>query len=157
MEKKPIKPRLEQITPAHIVDSWRMLDRSIKDTKGHPDCSEESGEVIRSHLFQRLCAPDFFGLMLKVGRRPVGQIMAQIVVRPFGAPRRFALIWDAWIEPEFRKKGYMAILYKEFFARLKTSGVHHWEGEAHEGLAELLLKYPKYEVKKISVRIGGRC
>lgn len=159
-EKKPeksFKPRLEMITPAHIVDSWKLLERSIRETGGgYPDLSEERPEIIRAHLFNLIASPRFLGLMLKVGKKPVGQIIGQVVDRGFGRPKQAMFIWNFWIEPEYRKKGGMDLLYKAYFERMRKAGVFYWEADATDELTALLTSYGKYQTKKLMNRIGGK-
>lgn len=159
-EKKPekiVKPRIEPITVAHIVDCWKMLDRSIKDTHpGYPDLTEESPERIRAYLFQFISSPSFVGMIAKVGKRPVGHILGRIQLRPFGKPERFCFIWTVWIEPEYRKRGLMKTLSESYFVQLKQYGVHHWEAEAPEELALTLKDFKGFEVKNHAILIGGK-
>jgi ribosomal protein S18 acetylase RimI-like enzyme len=155
--ERAIKPRVEQITVTHIVDAWRLLDRSIKDThEGYPDLSEESPEKIRAHLYQFISSSNFMGLMLKVGRKPVGHILGRICHRPFGKPERYCFIWNFWIEPEFRKKGMMKTLYQAYFNQLKSQGVFHWEAEARDELTQMLTEYAGYKTEKRYNLIGGK-
>ena len=95
---KAIKFRVIRVMPSDIVDSWRLLDRCFKETKPeYPDISEESPEKIRAHLFQYISARGFVGMMAKVGRRPIAQILGGIEFRPFGRPDRLCFIWNFWV------------------------------------------------------------
>lgn len=157
-EKKHPKPRIEAIAPTHIVECWKMFERSIKETnQTYPDTSEESPEVIRHHLFRYMNQPNFVGLMAKVGKKPVAMIIGDVQQRPYGRPKTFCYVWVFWVEPEYRNRGYMETLSEEFFTKLKRAGVFHWECFAHKEVTDALLSYKKRETIKLYEKIGGKC
>jgi ribosomal protein S18 acetylase RimI-like enzyme len=153
---KSIKPRLERLTPTLIVEAWKLLERQLREApQSYPDLSEESPETIRHHLFQYLNQPTTIGLLMKVGRKPVGMILGDVRRRPYGKPQVYCHIFTAWIEPEYRKKGLMSSLSKEYFSGLKKAGVFYWEASTHGALTEVLLK--NEGVRRLSDLIGGKC
>lgn len=157
-EKKPPKVRLERINPTQIVEVWKLYDRSLKEgNQPYPDISEDQPEVMRAHLFQYLHHRNTVGVLAKIGKRTVGMILGDVQARPYGRPHVYCYVWVVWVEPEFRKRGVMELMYKDFFSKLKKAGVHYWEANSHDHLTKVLTGYPKYETRKLYDRIGGKC
>lgn len=157
-EKKHPKPRIEAVGPTHIVECWKLYERSLKEAPiSYPDASEEPHEVIRHHLFRYMNQPNFVGLLAKIGKKPVGIIMGDVQTRPFGRPRAFCELALFWVEPEYRKRGYMQALSEELFSKLKRAGVFHWEANSSAALAGEMQKQNKREISKLCEKIGGKC
>ena len=155
--QKAVKFRTVRIMPSDIVESWRLLDRSIRETKPeYPDVSEESPEKIRAHLFQYLSSQGFIGLMAKVGRRPVAQIIGGAEFRPFGRPDRVCFIWNFWVEPECRKSGVMKKLAEEYFSEMKKAGIFYWEANVSDDLLKMLEAARPNAVSKRFNVAGGK-
>lgn len=154
--KKAPKVRLERLNPTHIVDAWKLFERSLKE-QTYPDLSEETPDRLRSHLFQYLNQPNTIGLLAKQGRKPVGMILGNIQARPYGKPRTYCFISTVWVEPEYRKRGIMDLLYKEYFAGLKKAGIFYWEAITPPALTETLINHKGYETRKLDDRVGGKC
>ena len=155
--KKVLKPRIEQVVPTDIVDVWRVVERSIRDRKEtYPDTTEDSSEVIRSHVFAYLQAPNFFGLIAKIGKRPVGVLLGHIAQRPYGRPHKYAHIWCFWVDQNFRNNGVGKALWGQFSGTLKKNSLFHWEGVATPELLAELQKEGGAEVKQLQTVIGGR-
>jgi len=157
MSKKSFKPKIYPITPQHIVDVWRLYEQSAKVQLGHyPDLTEEIPEETRHHLFAYILQPNFVGLILKKGRRPIGQILGEIQGRTIGRPKRYCFIWNFWIDPQFRKAGFIKLLYREYFDRLKKSGIFHWEANVAEELAKILIDHKSFKINKLYDHLGGK-
>lgn len=155
----PKKPKIQIIDPSKdVIDSWRLLKSSITQEKWeYPSLSETPEEDVRRHHFgYMMLNQDFFGMMVKVGRRPVGQIIGDFRKRPIGSPRNFYYVYNFWIEPEFRKRGYMKALWAELLAEVKKRGFFHWEANGHKPAVDFGLGYKGYETKVLYPRIGGK-
>lgn len=157
-KKRPIKPRIQEITiQDHIIDCWKLLKSCIQNEgQEYPSLHNSDEERLQSYMFQFMKDPHFYGMILKCGRRPVGFILGRYSERPVGEPSVFLYIWKFYIEPEFRKSGFMEILYKEYFKVAAGRGVIYWEAQCDDKLRDLLVKYPGYETKVLYSRIGGK-
>jgi GNAT superfamily N-acetyltransferase len=158
VKEKAIKARVEIIRPEHVIECYRLLEQSLRAAPAdfYPDCSEITPEAMRIYLYNYITQPGFVGVTIRVGKRPVGQILAAVHVRPFGKPNYFAFIWNFWIDPEFRKKGLMTQLWFHFSDECRKKQVFHWEADAADELTQSLLHYHKIPTRKLSTRIGGR-
>lgn len=158
-EKKPraLKPKIEPIIPTMIVDVWRLLKTSLQDGgQTYPDTTEDQPEVIQHALFAYLQAPFFRGVIAKAGKRPVGMILSDMRLRPFGRPSKYNFIYCFWVETAFRNSGIGMALFKEHCDRLKKEGIFHWEAHAHEHLFQALQKEAGIPVQPLLRVIGGR-
>lgn len=158
-EKKPRtqRVRIESVTPTDIVEVWRLVERSIRDGgQSYPDTTEDSPEIIRSHLFQYLQAPFFTGLIARVGKRPVGIVLGHVAMRPFGRPSRYAFVHCIWIDPTQRKQGAGKLLWAEYANRMKRAGIHHFECLATDQLTAQLTREEGFPMKRVLSVLGGR-
>ena len=157
-KKRIFKPRFEVIQPVRdIVDSWRLLDQSFKeDDAGHPYYSDDDPDLVRAHLYNFMVSQGFFGIMAKIGRKPIGQIIGQVHYRPIGRPKQFFFVWNFYVAPQYRRQGVMLALFEAFRKELKQRGIMCWEANAGDKLTEVLLNFPKYKTEKLENRIGGR-
>ncbi len=156
-KSKGFKPKIEVIGSKHILDVWKMFKRCVETTHpDYPDITEVEPSQLRSHLLGYLMNPNFIGLIIKIGRKPIGQILGNVSMRPFGRPSKYCFIWNFWIEPEFRKKGYVKLLFNEYAKYMKERGVHYWEAEAQEELTKFLTGYKKYKTTELHRIIGGK-
>lgn len=146
------RPRFECVLPTHVVDVWRLVEASLRDpSQIYPDTTEDNPEVIRSHLFSYLQSPLFAGLMVRVGKRPVGVVLGNVSMRPFGRPSRFVFVQHLWVEPQFRKRGIGTALWSEYVERLKQSQVFHFEA-----IVQPEFQYKSKQCSVIQSVIGGR-
>lgn len=150
------KPKISPIVPTDIVDCWRLYQRSLKEShQPYPDRSADDPEVIRACLFSYITNQYFKGLIVRIGKKPVGMVLADIQRRPFGAPHVFAFVWAFWIEPEYRKQGLGKFLWRDFAGRLSYAGVRNWEAWTHAGLSEEIQQIGFVGARKLMDRIGG--
>lgn len=155
--KRQVKNKIEPIRPTHIVEVWRLLRESqIEGRQPYPDTTEESPELIQSHLFQYLQDPLFTGLIARNGKKAVGIVLGRVAQRPYGSPKRYAFVWCIWIAPSARKNGTGLALWSEYTARLKKAGVFHWESYAHEHVEKYLCRESGVQINKLMSIIGGR-
>lgn len=155
--KRVVKTKIEPIGVNHIVEIWRLIRESqLEGAQPYPDTTEESPEVIQSHLFAYLTDPRVTGLIARNGKKPVGLIMGRVVDRPYGSPKRFAFIWCFWVTPEARKSTIGSALWKDYTARLKAAQIFHWEAQCHDELEKYLVRSAGIPVKKLMSVIGGR-
>ena len=133
-KKRTPKPRVEPIHCTQIVELWRLVERSQREAAKHayPDVSEETPEVLRSHLFAYLQQRFFTGLVVRVGKKAVGYVMGDVRVRAFGRPSRYVYVQDMWIDPGFRNQGIGKVLWTEFADRLRKAQVSHFESVQHD-------------------------
>lgn len=138
VEKPKIsKFRAEEIRPSDIVSVWRLYERNLKLTPpAYPSMHEESPEFIRAQLFNLMASPIFHGVIVKLGRRPVGMILGVTGIRPFGAPRIFLRLWEPVIEPEFKENEIDKILCREISRITKAKGLHYWESSVESARKE---------------------
>lgn len=155
--EKVIKPRVELINAGMIIESWKLLEQSYHENKWpYPDLTETTPQQVRSFLFWYLSQPTFMGVMVKVGRKPVGQIIGHFEIRPFGSPRAFWSIWNLYVDPEYRGKGIAKLLVESSTDEMKKRGVFHWEAHVFDELAGKLLTQKLVPCQRLHVRIGGK-
>lgn len=155
--KKTAKIRMEAVTPTHIIEVWRFFDASLKmGNQPYPDTTEDSREALQSHLFVYLQNPAFMGLLAKVGKRPVGMILGNVVHRAYGRPRKFFYIWSTWVDPAFRKQGVGQALFHAYVDNMKKQNVFHWESHMSEALAKELLREVGIPIRPLCRVVGGR-
>lgn len=154
---KAPKVRLEEIRPSHIVEVVKLFESSSKlAPMEYPSLAEETPANMRSHMFQMISRPDYFGMVAMIGRKPVGQFSGLIQVRPFGAPRVYYSTWLFWVEPDFRKQGVAETLLKGVFSELKKRGVFNFEWLAGPELVSIYEKVYGSPLKVVSHRIIGK-
>lgn len=159
MEKKHPTPKIIVMDPAKdLIDSWRLFKSSVENEKWkYPSLSQTHEEEVRSHHYGYVMLnPNFFGMMAKIGKRPIGQIIGEAAFRPLGDPKRFFFIWNFWIEPEFRKRGYMKLLWPQFCSELKKRGLFYFEANSNGHVDEFLKNYKDSPAKVLFHRIGGK-
>ncbi len=159
MVGKQSKLKTGVINPvSDMVDVWRLFKSSVVNEKWeYPSLHETHEEDMRCHVIQYVIQnPNFFGLMARVGKRPIGQIVGSMVVRDIGLPKHYFFIYNFWIEPEFRKKGYMKELWGATVEELRKRGIFHIEANCNEKLKNFLMEYKGFETRLLSYRIGGR-
>jgi ribosomal protein S18 acetylase RimI-like enzyme len=155
--KKVIKPKIEQVIPTDIIEVWRLAEHAIRDSgQTYPDFSEDSSDVMRSHILAYLQAPTFFGLMAKIGKRPAGVLLGHVANRPFGRPYRYFDLWCFWVDPQFRSNLIGHSLWERFSAELKRNNLYHWEGKCSGKLLETLQKSEGVQVSQLQQVIGGK-
>lgn len=127
-KKAAPKLRLEPVAPTHIVDVWRLYERFVRDqTQAYPDLTEETAEVLQSHLFVYLQNPLFKGLLAKVGKKVVGVVLGHVAMRPMGRPRTYLNVTCLYVDPAHRKRGIGKALWKEYTDRMKKAQVFNFE------------------------------
>ena len=153
--KKNFKPRVEHINPTSIVDVWRLFEKSqLAAEQGLKSALDEcSPSDIRHYLLDYLMKPNFVGVMLKMGRRPIGQIIGHIERRVLEKPKTFFFAWNVWVEPEFRSKGMMQLLSKECGRILKEKDIHVWECSVPEERSKWFEGREGFKAEKIYVRM----
>lgn len=157
-QTRDIKARVEMIRPNHIVDAWKLFEKSLHESPWtYPSLDEETPENLQHNLFGFISSPRFFGMQIRVGKKVVGQILSTVSNRQFGRPKHFAFIMNFYMDPEYRRKGFMKQLADAYFAELKKSGIHYWEANVHDqGLLDTLAGYNKRQSVKRFVRLGGK-
>lgn len=157
VKPKPVKIKLEEIKPSHIVEVVKLFENSSRIAPmAYPSLAEETQNNMRSHIFQMISRPDYFGMVAYVGRKPVGQFGGFIQTRPFGMPRVYYSSWLFWVEPEFRKQGIAEALMAGVFAELKKRGVFNFEWLAGPELVSIYEKVYGSPLKVVSHRIVGK-
>ena len=159
LNKKKRKPkvRIETVQAKHVYDCFRLLESSIRNTKSGIHLDEEEPDNVRHFMYNYILNENFFGLVAKIGRKPVGQVLGRVEYRPVGRPRKYFNIWNFYISPEFRNTGVALKLIKELKYNLRRNGIMFWEAFANEGLAESLDRKSRLlgtECKQ--VLIGGK-
>jgi len=156
-KKRSVKPRMIWMDGTFIADSLRLLERAIHENpKAFPEYQDETIDNIRHHYFNYMSRPDFFGLIVKRGRKPIGQIVGRLMWRTLGKPQKFCMIAYFWINPEERGKGLMKQLAAEYFSALKKLDITWWEANTVESITAFLSKTGgSVKVKKLYDRIGG--
>lgn len=158
-EKKArvLRPRFDQIQEHHIVDTWRMAQRALYDeNQDYPDITEDNPDVILSELFVYMKKPTFFGLMAKLGKRPIGMVIGETIERKFGRPSKYFFVNTIYIDPKFRKQGVGQALFKELIAEMRKKQIFHWEAAAHAPLVKYLERSEGIPVRTLFHVIGGR-
>jgi ribosomal protein S18 acetylase RimI-like enzyme len=156
-QPKPVKLKVEAATPASIIECWKLMERSLRETHaGYPDLSEERPDRIRLHLFNYMSSPTFVGLVVRSGKKVVGQILCDVRMRALGAPTRYVYIWNLWVEPEYRDQGAGKLLLKTLSDQMRAAGIFHWEAEVNDELTAELFKHPSGKVQKLMNRLGGK-
>lgn len=154
-KKKAQRFKLDPVIPTSIVEVWRLVERSIRDgSQNYPDLTEDSPEIIRSHLFQYIQLPTFAGLIARVGRRPVGVVLGHVQIRPFGRPSRFVSVSNFWVDPGFRNQGIGKALWDDYSNKMKKAGIFHWESLAPEGVSRKLVS--QSNITQLLSCIGGK-
>lgn len=154
--EKPLKFRIDRVQVDQVIDCWRLLDRSQSEMSlGYPDLEAVNKDQIRLVLYQQMQLPNFIGFMARAGRKPIGQILGHVQIRPYGRPERFAFVWNFWVEPDCRSKGVMQELFRAFAACLRKHGIEHWEIEANDALVALLSEQ-KIQATPYSRRLAGK-
>jgi predicted N-acetyltransferase YhbS len=125
-DKRVIKPKLEIIQPKAIVEVWRLYDRASQG-QTYPDISEVTDDVIQSYLLQYLQAKFFLGLIARIGKKPVGLVMGDVRIRPYGNPLCYVYVDKFFVDPQYRKTGIGKALRAEFTAQLNQKGVFYYE------------------------------
>jgi hypothetical protein len=159
MEKKHPNPKFIVMDPAKdLIDSWRLFRSSIVNEKWkYPSLAQTHEEEVRSHHYGYVMLnPNFFGMIARIGKRPIAQIIGEVVHRPLGDPKTFFFIWNFWMEPEFRKRGYMKTLWPVFMTEIKKRGVFYWEANGNDSVTEFLKSYEGYKTNILFHRIGGK-
>lgn len=156
--KKILKVRVEPILPTHIVDVWRLIDKSMSEQMAvYPDLTEESRESTQSQLFNYISSQTFNGLIASVGKRPVGIVLGNVCLRAYGRPSKYSYIETIFVEPSFRRKGICTTLWNEYSFRLKKDGIHHVESAKDEKiLASLQGKSLPFPSGLLFSVVGGR-
>ena len=155
-KKRVLKIKASSIVPTDIVDCWRLYQSSLKNSRQpYPDLSGEDPSLMRSCLFAYISSPMFAGFIVRVGKKPVGMILADVQTRPFGAPHAFAFVWTLWVEPEYRKEGVGKMLWAEFRMRFSKAGIRQWEAWSNVDLTQVLEKATRGGIHKLMDRIGG--
>lgn len=155
--KKILKPKIDLLQPKDVVDVFRLFEKSLKEFPwSYPSTEEENPKDLLMQLYHFLSAPGFLGMNLKLGRRPVAQIIGQVQSRPFGAPRHYLFIWNFYMDAQFRKQGLMQQLTQAYFREAKRLGVHHWEANASDELTAQLERTSGFPVYARYRRIGGK-
>jgi ribosomal protein S18 acetylase RimI-like enzyme len=156
---KQHKAKIHVIDPVKdMVDVWRLFKSSVLHEKWeYPSLHETHEEDMRAHVISyTLQNPQFFGMMARIGKRPIGQIIGSMVTRDIGLPKNYFFIYNFWIEPELRKQGHMKELWGAFVEELRKRGIFHVEANCTEKLKNFLMDYKGFETRLLSYRIGGK-
>jgi len=153
------KPKIHIIDPvSNMVDVWRLFRSSIINEKwDYPSLRETHEDDMRAHVIGYVIQnPNFFGMMARIGKKPIGQIIGSSMIREIGSPKNYFFIYNFWIEPDHRKSGAMKELWATFMEELKKRGIFNWEANCSEKLKTFLLDYKGYETKLLNYRVGGK-
>ena len=158
-KKRSFKARVEPIQTGHIVEVWRFFMEMVERNRNqYLYIEEEDPHDMRRHLFNYMSNPDYVGYMVKQGRRITSFLQGQILVRPFGRPKKFYFIWNFYVHPDFRGAGHGKLLIKKAFEDMrKNHGIVYWEGEASDKLTKHLVDHSKFQAERLFSRIGGKC
>lgn len=155
--KKAIKPRLEPIQPTQVVEIWRLVRESIfHGNQVYPDNTEENPDLIQSHLFEYMKQPNFAGLLARIGKKPAGIVLGNIVRRPYGRPSVFCFVWCLWVDPSARKQGVGQALWKQYAENLRRAHIFHWEAQVGSALEKELVRDAGIPVRPLFSVVGGR-
>lgn len=156
-KKNQPKMKIEAIDPTAIVDVWRLVKESlVSSNQTYPDLTEESPELIQSHLFNYMQQRGFTGLIARLGKKPIGVVLGNIASRAYGRPKRYAFVWCMWITPSARKTGAGKLLWTDYTERLKKAEIYHWESFSSDELAKSLVRETGFPIQKLNSLIGGR-
>lgn len=156
---KEIKLKIQLVEPGRdMVDVWRLFKSStVHEPWVYPSLEETNDDDMRAEVIRyTLQNPNFIGVIARSGKRPIGQIIGNVVHRPIGKPNHYFFIFNFWVEPEFRKKGVMKQLFPAMMEELKKRGIFNWESFCTEKLGSILVGYKGHETKFLSHRIGGK-
>lgn len=163
--KKKLNPKIHLVEPKDIVDCWKLLRSSIeKKPWKYPSLRETHEDEVRSVLFEIIsrpmlspALPGSLSTIMKLGKRPIGQIIGTPAFRNLGDPKLYMFIFNYWIEPEFRKNGFGKALWDDYMVRCRNLGVYAWESNVeHDDLKEFLEGYKGYSTSLLYHRMGGR-
>lgn len=158
--RKVKKAKISQIDPVKdLVDVWRLFRSSVTEEKwDHPSLHETHESDMQAYLNRYMLQnPSFFGLIMKLGKRPIGQVFGHIQEHPIGLPKYYFFVHNMWIDKEFRgEERHGEALFDAFLAEIKKRGIFHWEAIGYDKFTKRLLKSKKYKVRKLYTRIGGR-
>lgn len=157
--KQKHKLKIQLIDPVKdMADIWRLFKSSIvNEPWDYPSLRETHEDDVRAHLIRyTIQNPGFMGIMVRNGKRPVGQIIGQTILRDCGDPKHFFFIYNFWVEPDMRKQGVAKDMWPAFMEELRKRGIFNWEAHCDEKLKNFLTEYKGYETRIISYRIGGR-
>lgn len=157
MKEKKIK--IHVIDPAQdFVDVWRLFKLSLETEKWeYPSLHETHEDEVRADLARYVLQnPYFFGMMIRHGKKPIGQIIGNAQQRNLGLPKNFFFIYNFYIDPEYRKAGHMKALWNEFKEELRKHGIYHFEAAVFSNLKGVLEQITSQEVRVLSYRMGGR-
>lgn len=152
------KVTISKIDPARdLVDVWRLLKSSVtKEKWEHPSLSNVHEEDMQAYLSRyMLTNPTFFGMIARIGKRPVGVVFGHGNIHMVGTPETYFFVHTAWVEPDVRGAYIMRDLWSRLQGELKAMGFHFWEANAFSGLAPRLLKAKAIKIKKLYTRVGG--
>jgi ribosomal protein S18 acetylase RimI-like enzyme len=152
------KVTITRIDPAKdLVDVWRLLKSSLTLEKWeHPSLSRVHEEDMQAYLSRyMLQTPTFFGMIARLGKRPVALVMGSGNVHFVGAPETYFFVHTVWVEPEFRGAHVMNDLWTEFLAEIKKLGYWFWEANSFSKFTPRLLKSKHLKIRKLYTRIGG--
>jgi len=145
------------MVPADIIDSWKLFDSAEKlFPQKYPSLEEEVPADIRARLLSAMTSPHFFGVMAKIGKKPIGQITGMISVRPYGAPRVYFSFWLFFVDQAYRKEGVAKALFVELSKSLKAKGVHAFESIIDPELVPMFEKFYGGPLQTVSHRIIGK-
>lgn len=147
MGTKKLKPRIEFVElERHIIDCWKLLRQSHQENPQlYPSLHEVDDQELRAHLIKFLSKNNQYGMIMKLGRKPIAQILGCASRHELGRPEKFLFIWNFYISEEHRKQGLMKELLKAYFKWVKSEGLHYWESKVNDGLSEIVLEHFKGE------------
>lgn len=156
-DKKPLRFAITKIVPADIVDSWKLFEAAEKlHPQKYPNLEEETPFDIRAKILSAMCSPHFFGVMARVGKKPIGQMTGMISVRPYGSPRVYFSFWLYFVDPAYRSEGVAKQLFLELSRALKAKGVHSFESVIDPELIPMFEKVYGGPLPTVSHRIIGK-
>lgn len=163
MEKKLPTPKITFINPTtDLIDSWRLFRISAeKDKAEYPSMESASEDQIRSqHYAYLLLNPNFFGVIARIGKKPVGQAFGEFAGRTLGEPNKFFFVFNFWVDPEYRQSETGQAIGMRMWSQLteavKARGFHDFEANANEEWAERFKKLGGATAKVLIHRIGGK-
>jgi ribosomal protein S18 acetylase RimI-like enzyme len=154
------KAKISQIDPAKdLVDVWRLFRSSVTNEKwDYPYLGETHESEVMAYLNRyMLTTPSFFGLIMRIGKRPIAHVIGHINVHPVGSPKVYFFVHNFWVEPEFRGNDMHGdALFKAMIEEIRKRGVFHWEATCFDKFSTRILKKKRFGVRKLYTRIGGK-
>lgn len=157
VEPKPLHFKVSELIPADIIDSWKLFEMSQKlFPQNYPVLEEEQPSFVRAHILKAMVSENFFGVIARAGRKPIGQITGMVQVRPYGTPRVFFQFWLFFVDPAYRKASVGWSLFSELSKILKSKGIHNFESVIDPVMIPVMEKVYGGPLQVVSHRIIGK-